>query len=31
MPKNPTVASNNVFCMARKEAASFNDALNSRE
>jgi transcriptional regulator with XRE-family HTH domain len=31
MPKNPTVAANNVFCIARKEAASFNDTLNSRE
>lgn len=31
MPKNPTVAANNVFCIARKEAASFNDSLNSRE
>lgn len=31
MPKNPTIAANNVFCIARKEAASFNDTLNSRE
>ena len=31
MPKNPTIAAKNVFCIARKEAASFNDNLNSRE
>lgn len=31
MPKNPTIAANNVFCIARKQAASFNDNLNSRE
>lgn len=31
MPKNPTIAASNVFCIARKEAASFNDNLNSRE
>lgn len=31
MPKNPTKAAGNVFCDARKRAASFNDKLNSRE
>jgi len=31
MPKKPTLAAENVFCVARKEAAKFNDRLNSRE
>lgn len=31
MPKNPTKAAANEFCIARKRAASFNDKLNSRE
>lgn len=31
MPRNPTKAADNEFCIARKLAASFNDKLNSRE
>jgi len=31
MPKNPTIAADNVFCRARKAAATCNDTLNSRE
>lgn len=31
MPKNPTIAASNPFCIARKEAALCNDKLNSRE
>ena len=31
MSRNPTKAADNEFCIARKNAASFNDKLNSRE
>lgn len=31
MPRNPTKAADNAFCIARKKAAAFNDKLNSRE
>ena len=31
MPKNPTKAALNVYCIARKEAATCNDRLASRE
>lgn len=31
MGLNPTKAASNIFCQKRKEAAKFNDRLNSRE
>lgn len=31
MGQNPTKAANNIYCQKRKEAAKFNDRLNSRE
>ena len=31
MGQNPTKAANNIYCQKRKEAAKFNDKLNSRE
>lgn len=31
MGQNPTKAASNIFCQKRKEAAKFNDRLNSRE
>ena len=31
MGQNPTKAASNIYCQKRKEAAKFNDKLNSRE
>lgn len=31
MGQNPTKAAGNIYCQKRKEAAKFNDKLNSRE
>lgn len=31
MGQNPTKAAGNIYCQKRKEAAKFNDRLNSRE
>lgn len=31
MGTNPTKAANNIYCQCRKEAAKYNDKLNSRE
>ena len=31
MGQNPTKAAGNIYCQKRKEAANFNDKLNSRE
>ena len=31
MGQNPSKAASNIFCQKRKEAAKFNDRLNSRE
>ena len=31
MGQNPTKAANTIYCQKRKEAAKFNDRLNSRE
>ena len=31
MGTNPTKAAGNIYCQCRKEAAKYNDKLNSRE
>ena len=31
MSQNPTKAADNAFCIARKNAAAWSEALNSRE
>ena len=31
MGTNPTKAADNIYCKCRKEAAKYNDKLNSRE